>query len=85
MPTGWEAFWGTSLPRDLDLSIQVRGSGPDESKVRIKMAVNGRATVDKQVIDEIWVLMQRQVLMSEPTSLPPEEETEDDPGAVDDA
>jgi hypothetical protein len=38
------------------------------SAVRVKTSYNGAPVVDKKVIDQIWVLMQRQVLMKEPIS-----------------
>ena len=64
--TGWEAFWNGSDPRFLAISVQVRRTAPQRSLVRIKTQVNGRVRVDQAAIDQIWILMQRQVLMSEP-------------------
>ncbi len=64
---GWAAFWGTQpYYRSLAISIQIRADGPNHSLARIKTQFNGRTQVDKAAIDEIWVLMQRQVLMSAP-------------------
>lgn len=52
------------------VSIQVREVSPERCTTRIKTAVNGEPRVKKEAIDEIWVLMQRQVLMKAPPSLP---------------
>jgi hypothetical protein len=69
--SGWEVWFGTTgYYKNLAVTIQVRESGPDRSRARVKTAVNGQTQVNKEAIDEIWVLMQRQVLMSEPP--PPE-------------
>jgi hypothetical protein len=63
--TGWAAFWGTApYFRSLAISIQIRSDTPDRSLVRIKTQVNGQTRVDKTAIEKIWVLMQRQVMMS---------------------
>ncbi len=63
--TAWDAFWGTApYHRALTISIQIRIDRPDRSLVRIKTQLNGQTVVDKSAIDEIWVLMQRQVMMS---------------------
>jgi len=66
-------MWVSSFIRDTDfvISIQVREDGPNRSIVRVKTSVNGEAVVDKKSIDAIWVLMQRQVLMKEPSALAP--------------
>ncbi len=64
--TGWNEFWGGPDPRFLAISIQVRAREPDQSIVRIKTQINGRVKVDQAAIDQIWILMQRQVLMSVP-------------------
>jgi hypothetical protein len=50
------------------VSIQVRELTSKLSAVRVKTSYNGAPVVDKKVIDQIWVLMQRQVLMKEPIS-----------------
>ena len=48
------------------VSIQVREIGPKRTSIRVKTSVNGESKVDKVSIDQIWNLMQRQVLMKEP-------------------
>ncbi len=61
-------FWyGTYIP-DISFatSIQVRQTEPKRCSVRIKTSRNGEPQTDKKAIDELWVLMQRQVLMKEP-------------------
>ena len=63
---GWDRFWHGDIPRRLTLSIKVRKVGPGRCEVRVKSAVDEASKVDKEMVDEIWVLMQRQVLMSEP-------------------
>jgi hypothetical protein len=70
--SGWELWFGTSgYYQGLAATIQVRTANPDRCLVRVKTAVNGQTRVNKEAIDEIWVLMQRQVLMSEPPLLEP--------------
>ena len=64
-PTGWELFWGPYPYANLAISIQVRESTPNQCLVRIKTATNGATRVDREAIQRIWVLMQRQVLMTE--------------------
>jgi len=51
---------------DYAVSILVRDLGQTRSAVRVKTSVNGQPVVDKQAIDQIWHLMQRQVLMTAP-------------------
>jgi hypothetical protein len=48
------------------LSIQIRKTRSRNCEARIHTTVNGEARVDKEAIDQIWVLMQRQVLMKGP-------------------
>ncbi len=48
------------------ISVLVREMDPDRCTVRVKTSVNGAPRVDKKAIDEVWVLMQRQVLMTAP-------------------
>lgn len=53
-------------------SMQIRPISQNLCSVRIKMSANGEPRVDKKAIDNIWNLMQRQVLMKEPVPLEPE-------------
>ena len=53
------------------MSIMVRRASADRSSVRIKTSVNGQPRVDRKATDEIWVLMQRQVLMTAPLATAP--------------
>lgn len=55
------------------MSLMVRRASPDRSSVRIKTSVNGQPRVDKEAIDQVWLLMQRQVLMSAPLATAPED------------
>ena len=48
------------------VSIQIREIGPKSCTIRVKTSINGEPKVDKKAIDELWILMQRQVLMKEP-------------------
>ena len=48
------------------VSILVRETEMARCAVRVKTSINGQPRVDKHAIDAIWVLMQRQVLMSAP-------------------
>jgi hypothetical protein len=63
-----ERFWVDSNIRDTQfaISIQMRETSASRTSVRIKTSINGESKVDKAAIDQIWVLMQRQVLMREP-------------------
>ncbi len=71
---GWAAFWGTEpYYRSMAISIQIRADGPNHTFARIKTQFNGQTQVDKAAIDELWVLMQRQVLMSTPPPLAAED------------
>ena len=47
------------------MSIQVRETTPQRCLVRVKTATNGATRVDQEAIQRIWVLMQRQVLMTD--------------------
>lgn len=59
-------WWGEGIhDTQYTLSIQMRPDGENRTTVRIKTAVNGELVVDKQAIDQVWVLMQRQVLMTQ--------------------
>lgn len=65
--SGWDQFWGTApYAKHLAMSVQVRAENDRQSLIRIKTQVNGRTKVDQAAINEIWVLMQRQVLMTAP-------------------
>jgi hypothetical protein len=68
-----ERIWISAGIEDVHfaVSIQIREAGPKRSIVRVKTSVNGEPRVDKKAIDEIWVLMQRQVLMKEPLPTEP--------------
>ncbi|MHC4932508.1 MAG: hypothetical protein ACYTGV_10010 [Planctomycetota bacterium] len=60
-------FFGSSFKdRHYAVSMQVRKTGWKSCEVRIHTTINGEARVDKDSIDQIWVLMQRQVLMKGP-------------------
>lgn len=48
------------------VSIQVAELDERETNARIKTSVNGEPVVDRDAINEIWLLMQRQVMMREP-------------------
>ena len=50
------------------VSIQIRETSESECAARIKTSKNGQAFVDKEAIDQIWVLMQRQVMMKTPVN-----------------
>lgn len=49
----------------LQLTILVKNKGKAASKVRIKTAINKEVALDKEAIDEVWVYIERQVLMEE--------------------
>ncbi len=61
-------FWISSQIQDVKLaiSIHIQELGPSRCSARIKTSVNGVPKVDKRAIDQIWTLMQRQVLMKAP-------------------
>jgi hypothetical protein len=67
-----ERAWVSPYIRDTEfvVSILMRETGPRRTTARIKTAVNGEQRIDEAAIDEIWVLMQRQVLMTEPPATP---------------
>lgn len=48
------------------ISIQIRPIDANRSTVRVKTSKNGEPIVDQKAIDQIWLLMQRQVMMHEP-------------------
>lgn len=48
------------------LSMQITSIDSKNCSVRVKTSVNGEARVNPQAINELWVLMQRQVMMKEP-------------------
>lgn len=48
------------------ISIQLREQAARQTDVRVKTSINGEPYVDEEAIDQIWTLMQRQVLMKEP-------------------
>ncbi len=63
-----DRFWISRYIEDTKfaISVQVREQSSNMCAIRVKMSRNGQPFVDKEAIDEIWVLMQRQVLMKEP-------------------
>jgi hypothetical protein len=66
-----DRFWVSPYIEDTKfaVSIQIRETGPKFCTIRIKTSINGEPKVDKKAIDELWLLMQRQVLMKEPLPL----------------
>ncbi len=78
--SAWDQFWGASpYAKHLAISVKVWAESARQSLIRIKTQVNGRTKVDQVAINEIWVLMQRQVLMTAPLEPEPEPETAPDP------
>jgi hypothetical protein len=65
-----ERLWISSFIEDTAfvVSMQVREVEPSLCTVRVKTSVNGEPVVNIKAIDEMWVLMQRQVLMKEPAA-----------------
>ncbi len=63
-----QRFWISPYIKDVQyqLSIHVSELEPQRCTVRVKTAVNGQSRVEKKAIDQIWHLMQRQVLMNAP-------------------
>lgn len=60
-------MWGPLIPdTTYTMSMQIQSSGFNRTSVRIKRSVNGEPQVDKKEVDQIWTLMQRQVMMKEP-------------------
>ena len=51
------------------ISVMIREAGSDRCSVRIKTSVNGVQKVNNRAIDQFWVLIQRQVLMTAPLAL----------------
>lgn len=49
----------------VQLTLLVKKDGPKESKVRIKTAVNKEIRLDKESVDEVWIYIQRQMMMEE--------------------
>lgn len=66
LPSGWDFWFGSAYGQVLTVSVHVREIDGERCQVRLKTAADGASTVNKEHVDEIWVLMQRQVLMSEP-------------------
>lgn len=68
-----ERFWISPAIENTNfvVSIQLRSLGPRSTTARIKTSVNGAPKVNKEAIDQIWVLMQRQVLMKSPVNPAP--------------
>jgi len=52
------------------MSMQIMEMDSQRTSVRIKTSVNGESRTDQRAIDQVWVLMQRQVMMKEPPVLP---------------
>ncbi len=73
-----QRFWVSVYIEDTRyaLSIQIREESPSLCAVRCKMSKNGQPYVDKEAIDQIWVLMQRQVLMKQPIEIGSESATQ---------
>ncbi|MHC4548165.1 MAG: hotdog family protein [Planctomycetota bacterium] len=63
--------WSPVFRGDLvHVSVLVRQVAPERCTVRLKLSVKGQARVHERMIDRLWVLMQRQVLMKEPPRVP---------------
>ncbi len=61
-------FWVSPLIRDTQylISIQMRKISARQTNTRVKTSTNGEPYVNEDAINEIWKLMQRQVLMKAP-------------------
>jgi hypothetical protein len=66
-----ERFWISPYIQDTRfiISIQVREQSSSQTDARIKTSKNGEPYVDEEAIDQIWTLMQRQVLMKAPLAV----------------
>lgn len=68
-------FSGRDMVRDLPpefhaVSAVVGAGAPGRASVRFQTFVDGHPTTDQARVEELWVLVQRQVLMKEPASAP---------------
>lgn len=65
-------FWVDPNARDtvFVMSIQMREQSSEQTDVRVQTSKNGEPYVDDVGIRQLWVLMQRQVLMKEPLAVP---------------
>lgn len=70
----WESFAAESPYQSMVMTLQVIEESDTRCRVRVKLALNGVTTVNEKVVDQIWVLMQRQVLMSAPPTIEPAED-----------
>jgi hypothetical protein len=64
------AMWSPAIQDDrFAISIMMRPNATDtRTAVRVKTSKNGEPVVDRKAIDQVWTLMQRQVLMADPLS-----------------
>jgi len=63
----------------LQLTLLIRSIDESVTKIRIKTAVNKEPKLDKEAIDEVWLYIERQVLMEgEPASVVFEENPDSD-------
>lgn len=49
----------------IQLTLLVKPDGAKASRIRIKTAVNKEPKLNKDAIDEVWIYIQRQVMMEE--------------------
>jgi hypothetical protein len=62
----------TDLPPTYhEISLHVLPLGPSRSTVRIRCFENAQAIDEAKTVEQIWTLMQRQVLMKEPVKVLP--------------
>ena len=62
MMIGGTQYSESDLRRSVQLTLYMRRDG-DGTKVRIKTAYNNAPILDKKRIDEVWLYIERQVLM----------------------
>jgi hypothetical protein len=65
----WEAMAADAPYQSLVMSIQIVEESENRCRVRVKTQISGITVVNREAVDAIWVLMQRQVLMSTPATL----------------
>lgn len=56
--------------RIYELTLLIKPEGKKYTNIRIKTSIDGQARLNKEAIDKVWLYIDRQVVMTEPTDSP---------------
>jgi len=59
----------SAIKKEITLLLQ-KGPNDKRTKMRIQMVINGKAQIDPKVVDAIWIVTQREAMMTSGIDVP---------------